>query len=274
MNRILDPSQRAPPKKSPSRRHLSYSAVSLYQACPLRYYFHYMLGLPEQTVAASLVFGSAMHSAVQMHFEQLLAGQPVPDVDALLAVFQASWQGHDASRIRFGKGENRDSLGRLADRMLRVFLQSEYAYPKGVILGVEEELRGEIVPGCPEFLARLDLIIDAGDTLLISDFKTTRTGWSYEHVNDQAGQLLLYSELAKDLADGRPIRLAFAVLTKNKFPQLTQHPVAVDRHQVDRTKRIVERVWRAIQARLFYPAPSPMHCSTCPYRRPCREWRG
>ncbi len=46
--------------------------------------------------------------------------------------------------------------------------------------------------------------------------------------------------------------------TKAKLPALVLHKVPADRQQIDRTRRIVERVWRAIESGVFYPAPSPM----------------
>ena len=94
------------------------------------------------------------------------------------------------------------------------------ARPNGVILGVEESLRGEIVPGCPELLARLDLITETDDYLELTDFKTAAPSWSETQVSDAASQLLLYSELARPLADGKPIRLRFAVMSKTKVPEL------------------------------------------------------
>jgi CRISPR/Cas system-associated exonuclease Cas4 (RecB family) len=36
----------------------------------------------------------------------------------------------------------------------------------------------------------------------------------------------------------------------------------------------VERVWRAIQIGVFYPAPSVVACSGCGYREACRVWMG
>lgn len=260
-------------KRESGRDYLSYSAIALYQACPLRYYFKYVAGLPEETVASSLVFGACMHKAVQYRFEQLLAGNPVPDLDTLLAVYQDAWRSHEGL-IRFGKGEDINTLGQLADRLLRVFQESDFASPSGTIIGVEEELRGELIPGLPDLLARVDLIVDAGDFLEVSDFKTARSQWSQDHVADAASQLLLYHELVKELADGRPVRLSFAVLTKTKAPELAMHPVPSDPKQIERTKRVVENVWRAIEAGLFYPSPSPLNCSSCPYRQPCQEWQG
>jgi CRISPR/Cas system-associated exonuclease Cas4 (RecB family) len=125
--------------------------------------------------------------------------------------------------------------------MLRTFLRSDFAQPQGVILGVEEELRVAIIPGCPDLLARVDLLIETKDALHVLDFKTARSAWN---------------------------------VTKTQSPVLTVHDVPIDTQQVERTKRNVERVWRAIQSQNFYPRPSPLQCPMCPYREPCRSWAG
>jgi len=215
-----------------------------------------------------------MHQAVQYHFEQLLIGSPAPDLDTLLGIYQDHWESCDGQTVQYGKGEDRDALGRMADRLLRIFVQSDFARPVGVILGVEEELRGQIIAGCPDLLARVDLIVDSGDELSVFDFKTARSSWGDDKVEDIAPQLLLYSELVKPIADGRPVKLSFAVLTKTKLPVLTVHDVPLSLQQVERTKRTVERIWRAIQSGHFYPNPSPLNCGSCPYREPCRRWTG
>jgi len=58
------------------RDYISYSALSTFAQCPLKYYFRYCLGMAEETVSASLVFGVAIHAAIQQHFEELLQGNP------------------------------------------------------------------------------------------------------------------------------------------------------------------------------------------------------
>ena len=50
--------------------------------------------------------------------------------------------------------------------------------------------------------------------------------------------------------------------------------VVAGTRQVDRVRTVVHRVWSAIDAEHFYPAPSVMVCSGCPYRAPCRAWQG
>ncbi|HEX3658044.1 MAG TPA: PD-(D/E)XK nuclease family protein [Pirellulales bacterium] len=256
------------------RDYLSFSSLSLYQTCPLRWYFKYVAGLPEETVSSSLVFGGAIHRAVELHFNELLAGNPAPDLDTLLAAYQAGWQDRDPACVQFGKDETADSLGRLADRILRAFQNSSLAKPGGKIIGIEEELRGQLVPGCPDLLARIDLLVDTGDALVITDFKTARSRWSAGHADEAGEQLLLYSELVRRLAPEKSIRLEFAVITKTNEPVVDRLAVTVDPHRVARTKRVMQNVWRAIEGRHFFPSPSPMNCPTCPYRAPCRAWTG
>jgi hypothetical protein len=220
------------------------------------------------------VLGAAVHSALQFHFEQLLASSSAPSLDMLLDVFWDSWRGRDGQEVLFNKGEDINTIGQLADRMLRAFQRSEFSRPEGRIIAVEEELQGELIPGLPDLQARVDLVIETDTDIEVWDFKTCRSTWSEERVAESAGQLLLYSELVKDLSDGKPLRLGFAVLTKTKTADLTLHPVSADSHQMQRNKRIVEQVWRAIESGNVYPNPSPLNCPTCAYRVPCRKWRG
>ena len=256
------------------RDYISYSALKTYSSCPLRYYFRYLVGLPEEFVASNLLFGTGVHAAVEFHFNELLAGNAPPDLDTLLDVFWAAWSQEANRPIRFGSGETIDTIGALADRMLRTFMASELARPAGKILAVEEELRSPIIPGMPDLLGRIDLVIDEGDAIKLVDFKTARAAWNEDNVVESSGQLLLYSELISSMADGRPIKSAFAVLTKTKTPTAAMHPVQIDRREVDRAKHIAERIWHAIEARSIYPNPSPMNCATCPFKEPCRAWNG
>jgi CRISPR/Cas system-associated exonuclease Cas4 (RecB family) len=83
---------------------------------------------------------------------------------------------------------------------------------------------------------------------------------------------LLYSQLVSDFAPGKRVRIEFAVLTKTKEVSIDRHSTLALPRQVERSKRVVERIWKAIEAEHYYPAPSSMNCAGCPFRRPCREW--
>lgn len=255
------------------RDYVSYSAISAYRSCPARYYFRYVQGMQEDVVSSNLVFGGAVHSAVEHHFNELMAGEAPPDLDMLLRVFWDAWRDRqEEAVIKFGKGEDIKSTGELAQRVLTAFRESDESQPDGRILGVEESLRGQISSSTPDLFARIDLLIETDEELAVVDFKTARSRWSADQAHDNAEQLLLYSALARHLAPDKKVVCRFIVVTKTKTPVVEQYTIAVDHLRVERTKAIVQRVWQAIESGVFYPSPSPIACGSCAFRQACNRW--
>ena len=126
----------------------------------------------------------------------------------------------------------------------------------------------------PDLLGRIDLLVETDDAVIVQDFKTSRSSWSDQQAEDQSEQLLLYADLVRRLVPGKQLRLQFAVITKAKDPKVQLLETEFDENRLDRTKRVFESVWSAIQSGIFYPAPSPMQCPGCGYRSACAAWRG
>lgn len=112
------------------------------------------------------------------------------------------------------------------------------------------------------------------DLVIIQDFKTSKSAWSDHQAEDQSEQLLLYADLVRRLIPGKQLRLQFAVITKTKTPKVQLLEARFDESKLDRTKRVFENVWSAIQSAHFYPSPSPLQCPGCGYRNQCAAWRG
>ncbi len=255
------------------RPYLSWSAISTFMRCPLKYQFHYLDQLPEEFVSANLIFGSAIHAALEAYFGEHLVSRRSLDVDALLAVNHDTWSQADLAAIQFGKSEDLISLNALAQRMLQAFVDSDLARPAGAIIGIEEELRSPVIADCPDLLARLDLLVESDEALIVTDFKTARSRWSAGDVQAAEGQLIVYHELVQELAD-KPIRLQFAVITKTKQPEVAIHTVTPDPLRIERIRQLIQRVWAGIQTGNFYPVPNAMNCPTCGYRDRCAQWTG
>ena len=225
-------------------------------------------------MSSALVFGTGIHAAIETVYRAELAGEVKPDVEQLTEAYRAAWTGHDPDTIQFGNSETRASLDALAGKMLTAFMKSPAAGVQGRVLGVEEEIRGTLVEGVPDLYGRIDLVTEDEDRLVLTDFKTSRAKWSPEQAEDASEQLVLYSKLAGELAPGKKLVTRFLVLTKTKEPVVEEHVREVDPWKVTRTLASVERVWRAISARNFYPAPSPVGCASCGYRQACTGWTG
>jgi putative RecB family exonuclease len=261
-------------KKLTGRDYVSWSAISTFRTCPLKYKFRYIDGLPEESVSAALIFGTGIHSAVEQHFQAILSGEEQPDVERLMFAYRSAWLPHDPDAIQFGSTETRASLDGLAAKMLTAFLASPAASVQGRVLGVEEEIRGMLVEGVPDLFGRVDLLTEDSESLVVTDIKTSRGRWSAEQVEDSGEQLMLYSHLASEISPGKKIATRFLVLTKTREPQIEEHVREVDPAAVKRTLAGVERVWRAIESGVFYPAPSTVGCAGCGYRVACRGWGG
>jgi putative RecB family exonuclease len=256
------------------RPYVSWSAISTFRTCPLKYKFRYIDGLPEESVSSALIFGTGIHTAVEQHFQAALSGDEQPDVERLMFAYRSAWLPHDPDVIQFGSTETRASLDALASKMLTAFLNSPAASVHGRVLGVEEEIRGMLVEGTPDLYGRVDLLTEDSDSLVITDIKTSRGKWSAEQVEDSGEQLLLYSHLASEISPGKTLKTRFLVLTKTKEPVIEEHVREVNPAAVKRTLASVERVWRAIESGVFYPAPSTVSCAGCGYRAACRAWAG
>jgi len=260
--------------KLTGRDYVSWSAISTFRTCPLKYRFRYVDGLPEESVSSALIFGTGIHSAVEQHFQAILSGEDQPDIERLMFAYRSAWLPHDPDAIQFGSTETRASLDALAGKMLTAFLNSPAASVQGRVLGVEEEIRGMLVEGTPDLYGRVDLLTEDADSLVITDIKTSRGKWSAEQVEDSGEQLLLYSHLASEISPGKTLKTRFLVLTKTKEPVVEEHVREVNPAAVKRTLAGVERVWRAIESGVFYPAPSVVACSGCGYRAACGAWAG
>lgn len=228
------------------RDYISWSALSTFRTCPLKYKFRYIDGLPEESVSSALVFGTGIHTAIEQHFQALFAGDEQPDVEKLMFAYRSAWLPHEPDAISFGSKETRESLDDLASRMITAFLASPMANVQGRVLGVEEEIRGTLVDGVPDLYGRVDLLTEDADMLTITDIKTSRSRWSPEQVEDSGEQLLLYSKLASEIAPGKKITTRFLVLTKTKDPVIEEHIREIAPTRVRRTIAGVERVWRAM----------------------------
>lgn len=285
--RVLRPPPRRAAQPSPGERarslvgrdYLSYSAVSTYQKCPLKFHFQYVADLEPEFVSSSLVFGSAIHAAIEHHFRKLFEGANAPAREDLVAEYERAWAAEQNVPIRFGQGETENSLRDLAGRMLEVFWASALSKldTSAELLAVEEEFRGAIVPGCPDILGRVDLITRDCSALRITDFKTSRAAWGDAKIQESAPQQLLYVELLRPVARSLGIdhiEMEWIVLTKAKSPRIDRHTTIPDPGAITRTKATVRQVWQAIQAGHFFPCPSTINCPGCPFQAACRVWEG
>lgn len=255
------------------RPHWSYSAISQFLSCPLRFYFQRVLRLPQKSVGSSLVLGSAVHAALAEYHQTVKDDEPT-DSSKLQKVITDSWNRRENEvRISYRSSENKDDLIAQGIALIEIYLQEA---PPQNIIGIEHEIVAPIHNSRGEFLetpllAIADLITEDNEEVTVREFKTSGRAYS-EMEAETSLQPTCYVNAAQE-SFGHPATVEYTVLIKTKNPKLQRLAAVRTDEDLGRLGDIVENIERAIAAQIFYPVETPLNCSTCPFRQPCREWK-
>lgn len=253
------------------RPHWSYSSITQYLACPLRYYFQRILCLPQPTVGSGLVLGSAVHAALAEYHRDLKDGK-VPRVDLMKQAYVAEWDRRDGTEITYKDGETRQDLMDQGLALVDLYLKEP---PPERIVAVEEDIIAPVHNSSGEYLetplvAIADLIVATDDGLVVREFKTSARAYADTETASSL-QPTCYVNAVEEVY-GEPTTVSYTVLVKTKTPKIQHLETTRAPEDLGRLGDIVEAVERAVEANIYYPVESPMNCSTCPYREPCKEW--
>ena len=256
-----------------NRPHWSYSSVNQFLRCPLQFYFQRILRLPQPTVGSGLVLGSSVHRTLELYHRSIQERKPVKD-DRLHRTFLEAWKERESnSEIEFRKGDTRDGSIAQGIGLIEVYLKEP---PPENIVAVEKEMIFPIHNSEGEYLetpmvAIVDLLTRHKGELAITELKTS--GRSYGNFEvDVSMQPTSYVNAAWETF-GEQAKVEYAVLVKTKTPKLQRLTTVRYESDFGRLGDTVQAVERAIEAKAFYPNETPMNCSTCSYRSPCREWK-
>jgi DNA helicase-2/ATP-dependent DNA helicase PcrA len=117
---------------------LSHSAIDAYLTCPLRYKYQQVVRVPT-TPHHSMVYGAALHQAVQEFHRSQARGRPLTEPE-LLGVFESAWTNegfvsreHETARLEAGRA----TLRRFRDAQLEsgavapAWVEREFAFALG-----------------------------------------------------------------------------------------------------------------------------------------------
>lgn len=179
----IQPEKKAAPKTPEMIAYLrtkTYSASSLntYLHCPLRFYFHYVLGLEEktdlleETEAADI--GTFVHDLLEEAFTPFIGSKPRIDKE-FTSRFFALFEEHFARVFTRKMRSDAFMLKELLTLRLRRFLAADAARDVKEIVCLEQERRDTVAleQGAFNFVYRIDRIDRMGDdSILVLDYKT------------------------------------------------------------------------------------------------------
>ena len=256
---VRQPAAAAKPTLGDKPLTLSYGQVSDYLECPAKYRFGHLIRIPTP-VSHQMVYGRALHAAVQAFHRRQMANRPMALAE-LHAELDAAWES-----IGFLTRDHEEARKTAARETLERFWQAQQADPAKT---TAVELEFAVPFGPDRVRGRYDRVdTDASGRVTIVDYKSSdvRDAATASRRARESLQLAIYGS-AWEAQHGRPP------------DDLVLHFLesGIEGHSAPSPKRLAgaaEQVATAaagIRAGSFNANPSATRCGYCPFREICPD---
>lgn len=266
--------------------HISYSQVWTYLNCSLRYYFQYVRGLPRERTSIALMFGSAIHKALERYYSDVMSNKEPkepPGLDLLQALFSEHLTASISDcklPIIYKKDTPDPEQALILGHNMLEKVYEDLALPRGyLVAGVEVPLAASLVDAKNQPIDMMltgvvDLILlDPDMRPIVVDFKTAKQAKA-QSAADEDIQMSVYAYLMAEnnYADPQePLDCRFQVFRKLKTPKL--ETITTQRTQDHRARliKLINAVLSGIENQVFIPNKGWL-CSDCAYADACKDW--
>ncbi len=238
---------------------LSPSQVRTFLDCQARWWFKYMLLLPE-TKSSSLALGLAVHRALELNFREKLESHEDLETAGVVMLFRDAWM-EQAGQTQFTKDENQHDIRRVGERLVAKYMDE--VAPTVEPVAVEMDVQGEI-SGVP-VRGRVDLL-DIDGRLIDIKTASRRPSWVSP---DYAFQLATYCQLTP----GASGEVRIDSLVKTTAPQIVQQGYTVGESDIRATQVMFPLVKEAMHSGTYCPNRQSMLCSHkhCAFATQCEQ---
>jgi DNA helicase-2/ATP-dependent DNA helicase PcrA len=235
---------------------VSHKQVDDYRTCPLKYQYIHVLRIPLLR-HHSIVYGHALHKAVEFYLKRRAAGNFTP-LEDLVRAFEVAWRSEG-----FLTREHEEQRRRAGVETLRRFYHEEEA--SGTRPGEVEREFG-VVLGHDRVRGRLDRLDAEPEGAVVVDYKSgdvTDVRAADKRARESL-QLKIYA-LAQKVMTGRlPARVELRFLESGVTGRHT--PGEAD---VVEAEAAIHAAAAGIRARRFEPTPGYQTCRFCAYSQIC-----
>jgi putative RecB family exonuclease len=252
--------------------HLSASSIGDYLDCGMLYKFGRVDRLPREYVADALEFGSVIHAVLAEYYQAKMTGDRMLLKD-IHDLFKDLWHqtAYGRDDIQYAVGKDFDTL-----MMNGVDLLSAWYHrlpdDNFKVIGIEEAFSFTLPAVSVPVIGAIDLIEESGDSVVITDFKTSGRAYSIDEV-DSNMQMTVYQLAAKSngFAD-REILLRFDCLIKTTKPKFETYYTVRSELDEKRLIKKIQLVWDGIRKGVFIANDTSWKHKNCPYRKVCDQF--
>lgn len=250
---------------------ISVSQIFLYLACSLKYRFTYWDKLPGAHVSANVIWGRAIHAAIEWLHKERQRGR-TPACDELLRIFEADWYAQCLDRNVLSDEDG----GALLLIRGKELLAQYYHLPSKPVRKPELFFHLPLVnPSTGEVLdIPLRGVIDCvyeDDT--VDEYKASAKSWSVADLPDNI-QLTAYAYAFEKLYGKAPKELRLVNLVRTKMPKVETLTTGREQQDFERLFHLAKEVMKGIRSGVFIPNRGCWMCRDCEYAKDCEEWTG
>ena len=235
---------------------VSHRQVDDYQTCPLKYQFIHILRIPLRQ-HHSVVYGNALHKAVEFYLRRRAAGNYTSLEDFLLA-FDNAWRNEGFLTREHEEQRKRGGIAALT----RFYHEEEASGQKPT--DVEREFGFTL--GLDRVRGRFDRVDETPDGLVIVDYKSSDV--TDQKKADQRAkeslQLKIYALAQYEMTGRLPARVELRFLESGLVGRHT--PTDQD---LAKAREAIAEAARGIRRREFEATPEYQACRYCPYNQIC-----
>jgi len=235
---------------------VSHRQVDDYQTCPLKYQFIHILRIPLRQ-HHSVVYGNALHKAVEFYLRRRAAGNYTSLEDFLLA-FDNAWRNEGFLTREHEEQRKRGGIAALT----RFYHEEEASGQKPT--DVEREFGFTL--GLDRVRGRFDRVDETPDGLVIVDYKSSDV--TDQKKADQRAkeslQLKIYALAQHEMTGRLPARVELRFLESGLVGRHT--PTDAD---LVKAREAIAEAARGIRRREFEATPEYQACRYCPYNQIC-----
>ncbi|HXJ77107.1 MAG TPA: ATP-dependent DNA helicase [Candidatus Methylomirabilis sp.] len=235
---------------------VSHNQVDDYETCPLKYYYIHVLRIPLRQHHA-VIYGSALHKAVEFYLRRRAAGNFTPLEDFLRA-FEEAWRNEG-----FLTREHEEQRKQAGLHALTRFYQEEEASGTRPA-AVEQEFGFDL--GSTRVRGRLDRVDETAEGAVIIDYKSsdvTEIKKADQRARESL-QLKIYALAWKAMTGRLPVAVELSFLESG----LTGRHRPTESDLLEARESIAAAA-RGIRQRHFDPTPGYQTCRYCPYNQIC-----
>jgi len=250
----------APPRALGERPlSLSYGQVNDYLECPAKYRYAHVMRIPTP-VSHQMIYGKALHAAVQAFHRRQLAGRPMEEHE-LHAALDAAWES-----VGFLTREHEEARRAAAHEAITRFWAEQQRDPARPT-AVEQDFT--VALGADRLRGRYDRVDrDEAGRVVITDYKSSdvRDLATANRRARESLQLSIYA-LAHEAERGQlPDELALHFLESGIVGR-----AAPSERRLEKAQEKLTFVAEGVRGGRFDADPSPMRCGYCPFREICPD---